>query len=162
VWSATGTAHQAGWTAGGEAGLVGLHDQYVVGLLDADQLVGVGMLGVERIGSDHDGSEVQPLQQRLELSDLLVVCSTSVWPKTAWLVWSIAASRCTAAVWWWPLPRRVLPSTATARCGRADDDAAGRWDRVAAGRPAIGQWPGPARQGRRGPGRGARSPRWVA
>jgi hypothetical protein len=54
-----------------EAGLVGLHDQYVVGLLDADQPVGVGMLDVERIGSDHGGSEVQPLQQRLELSDLV-------------------------------------------------------------------------------------------
>jgi hypothetical protein len=38
-------------------------------------------------------------------------------------VWSIAASRCTGAAVWWPLPRRVLPSTATAcRHGRGGGD----------------------------------------
>ena len=31
------------------------------------------------------------------------------------MVWSIAASRWTCGLGWWPLPRRVLPSTATAR-----------------------------------------------
>jgi hypothetical protein len=40
------------------------------------------------------------------------------WPRTLRLVWSIAASRWTCAPPWWPLPRRVLPSTATTRRGR--------------------------------------------
>ena len=90
----------------------------------------------------------------------LVLVSTSVWPRTARVVWSIAASRCTCGLAWWPLPRRVLPSTATARrparCRRRPGGGGGCW-------PASQRrWPGPARQGRRGPARGARSPRRVA
>jgi hypothetical protein len=47
----------------------------------------------------------------------LVVGSTSVCPRIARVVWSIIASRCTGAAPRWPLPRRVLPSMATARRG---------------------------------------------
>jgi len=54
-----------------EAGLVGLDDQHVGGVLDADQPVGVLTLGVERVGSDHGVGEVQAVQQRPELGDLL-------------------------------------------------------------------------------------------
>jgi hypothetical protein len=32
-------------------------------------------------------------------------------------VWSITANKWTGALGWWPLPRRVVPSTATARRG---------------------------------------------
>ena len=45
----------------------------------------------------------------------LLVVSTSVWPRTARVVWSMTASRCTGAAPRRPLPRRALPSTATAR-----------------------------------------------
>jgi hypothetical protein len=88
----------------------------------------------------------------------LVVASTSAWARTARLVWSITASKWTGDLGWWPLPRRVLPSTATARRGWAPA-AAGS---VAAGRPARRRWRGPGRRGRRRPARGARSPRRVS
>jgi hypothetical protein len=55
-----------------QGGLVGLHDQDVGGLLGGDQPVGVGVLGVQCVGGDHGGGEVQPLQQRLKLGDLVV------------------------------------------------------------------------------------------
>jgi hypothetical protein len=45
----------------------------------------------------------------------LLVVSTSVWTRTARVVWSMTASRCTGAAPRRPLPRRALPSTATAR-----------------------------------------------
>jgi hypothetical protein len=54
-----------------QRGLVGLHDQQVGGLLDGDQPVGVGVLGVQRVGGDHPPGKVQPVQQRPELSDLV-------------------------------------------------------------------------------------------
>jgi hypothetical protein len=54
-----------------QAGLVGLHDQHIRGLLDGDQPVGVLALGVEHIGSHHGGGEVQAVQQRPELGDLI-------------------------------------------------------------------------------------------
>jgi hypothetical protein len=47
----------------------------------------------------------------------LLAASTSVCARTAAVAWSIAASRWTGGVGW-PLPRRVLPSTATAGGGR--------------------------------------------
>jgi hypothetical protein len=52
-------------------GLVGLHEQQVGGLLDGDQPVGVGVLGVQRIGGDDPPGKIQPVQQRPELSDLV-------------------------------------------------------------------------------------------
>src|SRR6266540_1616460 len=58
----------------------------------------------------------------------LVLVSTSTWARTPRLVWSIAASRWTCGLPWWPLPRRVLPSTATAcRHGRGGGDGGGGW-----------------------------------
>jgi hypothetical protein len=54
-----------------QGGLVGLDDQQVGGVLGGDQPVGVGVLGVERVGGDHSAGEVQPLQQGSELGDLV-------------------------------------------------------------------------------------------
>ena len=100
-----------------QGGLVGLHDQHVGGVLVGDQPVGMLALGVHRVGSHHGGGQVQAVQQRPEPGDLVGLGSTSVWARTARLVWSMTASRCTCGPPWWPLPRRVLPSTATARRG---------------------------------------------
>ncbi len=57
----------------------------------------------------------------------LLLVSTWVWARTPRLVWSIAASRWTWGLGWWPLPRRVLPSTATARLGGWDVGGGGCW-----------------------------------
>jgi hypothetical protein len=54
-----------------QGGLVGLDDQQVGGVLDADQPVGVLTLGVEGVGGDDSPGQVQRLQQRLEASDLV-------------------------------------------------------------------------------------------
>jgi len=54
-----------------ERGLVAFDDEQVGGVLVGDQPIGVLSLGVERIGSDHGGGEVQALQQRPELGDLV-------------------------------------------------------------------------------------------
>ena len=97
-----------------QAGLVALHDQHVGGLLVGDQPVGMLTLGVHRIRGDDRAGEVQPLQQRLEPGDLVGGVVDVGWARTARVGWSIAASRCTCDLPWWPLPRRVLPSTATA------------------------------------------------
>jgi len=96
-----------------QGGLVGLDDRQVGGVLDAGQPVGVLTLGVEGVGGDDSPGQVQRLQQRLEAGDLVGVWSTSVWPRIPPVAWSIAASRWTCGLGW-PLPRRVLPSTATA------------------------------------------------
>jgi len=62
----------------------------------------------------------------------LALPSTPVRPRTPQVVWSITASRCNCDVSWWPLPRMVLPSTATARCG----------ERPGGDGPGGGCWPG--------------------
>jgi hypothetical protein len=54
-----------------EAGLVSLDDQDVGGVLLGDQPFGVLALGVQRVGGDHRAGQVQPLQQRPELGDLV-------------------------------------------------------------------------------------------
>jgi hypothetical protein len=54
-----------------QGGLVGLDDQHIGGVLSGDQPVGVLVLGVERIGRDHGGGQVQAVQQRPELGDLV-------------------------------------------------------------------------------------------
>jgi hypothetical protein len=54
-----------------QGGLVGLHQQQVVGVLVGDQPVGVFALGVEGVGGDDGVGEVQTLQQRPEPSDLV-------------------------------------------------------------------------------------------
>jgi hypothetical protein len=92
----------------------------------------------------------------------LVLPSTSAWPRTARLVWSITASRWTRAAPWWPLPRRVLPSTATAGQPTGLPVAAGWSVPVAAGRPATGRARHPRRQRRHGPAPDARWPHLVA
>ena len=83
-------------------------------------------LGVERIGSDHGVGQVQASSSGRNWVISLVWPSIRAWPRTPRLVWSITASRWTWGLGWWPLPRRVLPSTATARCGRVVDAAGGR------------------------------------
>jgi hypothetical protein len=54
-----------------QGGLVALHDQQIGGVLLGDQPVGVLALGVQRVGGDHGADEVQAVQQRLELGDLV-------------------------------------------------------------------------------------------
>jgi hypothetical protein len=49
-----------------QAGLVGLDDQQVVGLLAGDEELGGVGVGVQRVGGDHGAGEVQAGQQRLE------------------------------------------------------------------------------------------------
>jgi hypothetical protein len=52
-------------------GWLAFHHQQVGGVLLGDQPVGMLALGVERIGSDHGGGEVQAVQQRPEPGDLV-------------------------------------------------------------------------------------------
>jgi hypothetical protein len=54
-----------------QRGLIVLHDQQVGGVLGGDQPVGMLALAVERVGSDHGVGEVQAVQQRPELGDLI-------------------------------------------------------------------------------------------
>jgi hypothetical protein len=85
-------------------------------LLAGDQELGDNRVGVQRVGGDHRAGQVQVGQQRLEGGDLARAPSTWRWARTTRVAWSIAASR-------WACrpsaarraPRRVLPSTATAR-----------------------------------------------
>jgi hypothetical protein len=97
-----------------QRGLVGLDDQQVGGALVGDQPVSVLTLGMERVGGDDPPSKVQPLPQWLDPGDLVggVVDLGLGQDRTAGV--SIPASRWTRGLGWWPLPRRVLPSTATA------------------------------------------------
>jgi hypothetical protein len=54
-----------------QGGLVGLHHHQVGGVFGGDQPLGMLALGVERIGGDHGGGEVQAVQQRPEPGDLV-------------------------------------------------------------------------------------------
>jgi hypothetical protein len=54
-----------------QGGLIGLGDQDVGGAFLGDQPLGVGVLGMHGVGSDHPPSQVQALQQRLEPGDLV-------------------------------------------------------------------------------------------
>ncbi len=54
-----------------QRGLVVLDDQQVGGVLWGDQPVGVLALGVERVGGDHGGGEVQAVQEGPEPDDLV-------------------------------------------------------------------------------------------
>jgi hypothetical protein len=54
-----------------ERGLVGLDDQQVGGVLLGDQPVSMSVLGVERVGGDDCVGQVQVVQQRPELGDLV-------------------------------------------------------------------------------------------
>jgi hypothetical protein len=84
---------------------------------------------VERVGSDHGVGEVQAVQQRPEPGDLAGGVVDGGLGQDAPVVWSVAASRWTCLWPWWPLPRRVLPATATARRRRAGRRwQIGRWD----------------------------------
>jgi hypothetical protein len=51
--------------------LVGLDDQQVGGVLLGDQPVSMSVLGVERVGGDDGVGQVQVVQQRPELGDLV-------------------------------------------------------------------------------------------
>jgi hypothetical protein len=64
------TPRQAGQLAA-EAGLVGLDDQQVGGVLFGDQSVGMLALSVHGVGGDDLAGQVQVLQERLEPSDLV-------------------------------------------------------------------------------------------
>ena len=54
-----------------QARLVGLDHQSVIGRSVPDQVPGVGALGVQGICGDDLAGQVDPLQQRPELGDLL-------------------------------------------------------------------------------------------
>jgi hypothetical protein len=123
-----------------QRGLVGLRDQQVGGVLCGDQLLGMLTLGVERIGGDPVPVRSSRSSSGWNRAISPVVGATSVWARTARVGWSIAASRCTCAAPWWPLPRRVLPSTATACRHAAGLAGVGRVvGGVAAGRSATGR-----------------------
>ncbi len=64
-----------------------------------------------------------------------VLPSTRRCASTVPLPWASAASRCTGAAPWWPLPRSAVPSTATARRGRVVDADGSRWGWLLGGQP---------------------------
>jgi hypothetical protein len=91
----------------------------------------VGVLGVHGVGGDDPPGKVQTLQQRLELGDLvgLGVHLDLGQDRTAGVLHH--RQQVHLQTGWWPLPRRVLPSTATGwRHGRGVGDgglAGGCW-----------------------------------
>src|SRR6266508_432216 len=110
-----------------ERGLVAFDGQQVGGVLVGDQPVGVRTLGVHGVGGQDPPGQVQASSSGWNPVISLLLVSTWVWARTPRLVWSIAASRWTWGLGWWPLPRRVLPSTATARLGGWDVGGGGCW-----------------------------------
>src|SRR4029453_18096237 len=103
-----GAPVQEGW-------LVGLDGEQVVRLLAGHQELGRRGVGLQRVGGHDHARKIETGEHRLEGGDLPGAPLTSRWARTTRGVWSITASRCT-----WPpssrrAPRRVLPSTATAR-----------------------------------------------
>jgi hypothetical protein len=70
---------------------------------------------VERIGGDYGGGEVQAVQQRPEPGDLVggVVDVGLGEDRVGGVVHR--GEQVDLGLVWWPLPRRVLPSTATTR-----------------------------------------------
>ncbi len=101
-----------------ERGLVAFDDQQVGGVLVGDQPVGVRTLGVHGVGGQDPPGQVQASSSGWNPVISLLLVSTWVWARTPRLVWSIAASRWTWGLGWWPLPR------------------SGMWVAVAAGWPA--------------------------
>ena len=79
-------------------GLVGLDDEQVMGLLSGDQELGGLAVGLQGVCCGH-ASKVQVAKQWLEGGDLAGAPSTWPWASTAWVVWSIAASRWTWRPW---------------------------------------------------------------
>jgi translation initiation factor IF-2 len=129
-----------------QGGLVGLDTKQVVGVLLADQELG----GRRVVWS---ASAVTTVSARSSGASSGAKAGTSSgapptwrWVSTARVAWSRQASRCAGR----PsapaprAPRRVLPSTATARCRLA-----AVWDGPGLGRPATRR---PRRPGRRRPG----------
>jgi hypothetical protein len=134
--------------------LVGLDDQQVGGLLDADQPVSVGVLGVQRVRGDHPPGQVQPLQQGPEPGDLV-----------GGVVHVGLGQDRTAGVIHRRQQLHLGPAVVAAAAGsfrRPRPPAAASRAVVAAGQPARRRWRGRGRRGRFGPARGARWPRRVA
>jgi hypothetical protein len=99
-----------------QAGLVGLDGQQVVGLLAGDGELGGGGVGVQHVGGDHGADQLQSGQQRLEGGDLARGAvdpalgeddAGGVVHRGQQVGLPPSAAR--------RAPRRVLPSTATAR-----------------------------------------------
>src|ERR1035441_8352014 len=103
-----------------QGGPVLLHDQDVMRLLLLDQEAGVAALGMHRIRRHHAPGQVQGLQQRRELGDLIrLAIHVRLGEHTAPACWSAAASSCKAcpSLLAWRASRTDFPSTATAlRC----------------------------------------------
>jgi hypothetical protein len=146
-----------------QRGLIVLHDQQVGGVLGGGQPVGVRALGVERVGGDHGVGQVQAVQQRPELGDLVgrvvhpglgedAVAGVVHHGEQVDLRVAVVAAAAQG------LARRWRPSGAAGGVPVAAEVPV----RMAAGRPAKRRWRDRERRGRRGPTRGARSPRRVA
>ncbi len=101
-----------------QGGLVGLDDQEVGGVLVGDQPLGVLALGVQRVGGDHGVGQVQTVQQRPEPGDLvgLGVHLGLGQDRAAGVVHRGEQVHRQPGVM--AAAAQVLPSTATARCGR--------------------------------------------
>jgi hypothetical protein len=82
-------------TAVQERGLVGLHGEQVVRLLDRNQELRGLSVPLECVGGDHCPGQVEVAKQRLEARHLAGAPSTSRWASTFRLVCSMAASRWT-------------------------------------------------------------------
>jgi hypothetical protein len=104
---------QAG-AAGQQRGLVGLDDKQVVGLLAGDQELGGVGAGLQRISVTTTPARSRSASSGRRPGTSPGAPLTGRWARTARAAWSIAASRrtCRPSA---PLPRSVLPSTATAR-----------------------------------------------
>jgi len=91
---------------------------------------------VQGVGGEDGVGKVQSLQEGLEPGDLVggVLDVGLAQDAAAGVVHR--REQVHRAVPWWPLPRRVLPSNATARCAGAAPVTAGWVTVVAAGRPA--------------------------
>jgi hypothetical protein len=106
-----------------EGGLVGLDDQQVGGVLDVDQPVGVGVLGVSASAVMTRPARSKPSSSGWNLVIALVLASTLVWARTARLVWSIASR---PAIWRRPVPRPLPRPTRWPACAVGRAGGAGR------------------------------------
>jgi hypothetical protein len=131
-----------------QAGLVGLDDQQVGGVLDAHQPVGMLTLGMEGVGGDHPPGKVQPVQQRPESGDLVgLAANVGLAQNPAGGCWSAshrpsAASTASASIR--ARTRRTVASSGgrqTPLHGSRRTPSAARTSRLAAGGRLLGARP---------------------